>query len=82
MCELWLSVRDPENHNIRYFETREEIEHLSLEVRGTLLDEYRSISIDLVEGKELPAEATFSDSSTPPESPETEPSSGLKVVEA
>lgn len=64
--EIWLATRDPEYHRNRYFENRDEIDDLSIQVKSRLLDEYRALTVDVIEGKDLEATET---SSPPVEQP-------------
>ena len=76
LYELWLAVRDPDNHKMRYFDEKEDIQKLQNPIRNRLLDEYREISVDAIEGKGLQAVGNSLDSSTPPAESDTENSSG------
>lgn len=78
--EIWLAVRDPRNHNERYFDSREELDLLSQPVLIRLLTEYSEISVDPTEGKGSPEPDNSSDSSDSPESPEPAPASGPLVA--
>lgn len=64
-CEIWLSVRESDNHRERYFESRAEVDDLTKEVLDGLGAAYREISVDVVEGKaseETPSSSTPSES--------------------
>jgi len=50
--ELFYSVRYSENHKERYFENREEVDHLDEHVFTQLLNAYLEVSVDSVEGKD------------------------------
>lgn len=79
-AEVWLAVREPNDPKKRYFSTREEVDELSLEVQTRLMEAYRSLSVDVVEGKDLEATEDSSPSPEPQSPQETVPSSGLQVV--
>jgi hypothetical protein len=81
-CEIWLAVRDPRDHNKRYLESREELDMCSQEVLLRLLDEYREMSVDVTEGKDLPEPDNSSDSSESLENPEPAQASGLQAATA
>lgn len=51
-CELWLGVREIKNHGERYFESREEVDRLSIEVLSALVLAYQGLNVDVVEGKD------------------------------
>ena len=51
-CEVWFCVRDPENHRDYYFENRDEVDALPLEVLQRIQDEYASLSVETLEGKD------------------------------
>lgn len=51
-CEVWFSVRDPENHKSLYFEDREEVDELSAEVFGEISTAYNDMRVNVVEGKD------------------------------
>lgn len=50
--QVWLAVRDPEDTRSYYFETREELDDLALEVMGRLMEEYLGLEVDSIEGKD------------------------------
>lgn len=75
-CEVWLSVRDAEDHSRRYFRERKEIDDLAQEVLTPLVQAYQELSVDVLEGKdsrETPASSPTSEQQNPVE---TEVSSG------
>lgn len=51
-CEVWFSVRDPENHNALYFESREEVDDLTIETFTALAAAYGELKVDIIEGKD------------------------------
>jgi hypothetical protein len=65
-CELWLSLRDPEDHNKRYFRQRPEVDELAQEVLGPLVRAYQDLAVEVLEGKDS--------GETPDSSPSSEPS--------
>lgn len=78
--EIWLALRDPRDHNVRYLDSRDELDMLSQQVLIKLLTEYSEISVDPTEGKGSPEPDNSSDSSDSPESPEPAPASGPLVA--
>lgn len=80
-CELWLSVRDEDRVN-EYFRTREEVDGLPNEVVERLMNVYREISVEPLEGKASRQTDTSSTSSEPVANTETEDSSGPLAASA
>lgn len=79
-CEVWLSVRVPENHRERYFESKDEVDELPPEILNRLVEEYRVLTVDVVEGKDSRATDGSLTSSVPPEPEAISQNSGLQVV--
>jgi hypothetical protein len=79
-AEVYYAAREPSDHKRRYFNGREEVGELSMEVQTRLLEAYRSLSVDVIEGKDLQATDDSSPSPEQPSQVETVPSSGLQVV--
>jgi hypothetical protein len=79
-CELFYGVRDPDNHKVRYFAKREQVDELSGPVLSRLLDEYAVLSVAVDEGKDLAGNPPSSPSSELPSEPETDDSSGLAIA--
>ena len=52
--EIFFAVREPGDHNKPYFEKREDIDDLEIEVFGQLTQAYNSMRVDVVEGKDSP----------------------------
>lgn len=50
--QIFYAVRDPEDHNKRYFEAKEEVDRLQPEVFNKLVEEYRNLTVEAIEGKE------------------------------
>lgn len=78
--QIYYATRLPEKHTQRYFETIDEIRALASEVKEKLFEEYRNLTVGVVEGKSLEETPTSSPSSEPSEQEETANSSGLQVV--
>lgn len=76
-CEIWMATRDPDNRRVKYFEKREELDHLSHEVMVRLMQEYQELAVDPQEGKGSGATPNSSSSSESPDEQETDESSGL-----
>lgn len=80
--ELLYAIRDPEDHKKRYFENRAQLDELQGETLQFLVNEWRSLVIDPVEGKDSEATDISSVSS---EQPATEdpasPSGHLAAVQ-
>lgn len=76
--ELYLGVRNPENHKERYFEARAEVDELEAEVVGRLVEEYQTLTVGVTEGKDLPEKEDSSSASKPQETEQVPVSSGLK----
>lgn len=49
--EIWQGVRDPDTGE-QYFESRSEVDDLSVEVLAALMEGFRSLNVDSVEGKD------------------------------
>lgn len=49
--EIWLAVRDPEDHTMQYFARRVEVDQLAVPVLARLLQEYRDLELTSEEGK-------------------------------
>lgn len=79
-CEIWMSVRESKESKDRYFETREEVDELDQRVFVELMSEYRSMTVEPIEGKSLPVIPASSTQSESPEPQATEPTSGLQAV--
>lgn len=79
-CEIWLGVRELENHKKRYFESRDEVDHLEQEVLVPLVAAYHEVNVDVTEGKGLVGTPPSSPSSEQSEKVETAPSSGRVVA--
>lgn len=52
LSEVYVATRDPENHKRMYFDTREDLAELPGEVLRKLLDTYREMTVEVVEGKD------------------------------
>lgn len=78
--ELWLGVREGDDHKKRYFTQRDEVDVLSGEVLGRLLGSFQLLTVDVTEGKGSEETPSSSDSSVPPAKAETGVSSGLVAV--
>lgn len=74
--ELWLSVRLAEDKKVRYFESREEVDELAIEVVTRLITAYQEINVPVLEGKGLAAIPASSDSSEQPKQEEAASISG------
>jgi hypothetical protein len=79
-CEIWLATRDPKDKKTRYFESRDEVNDLPIEVSQRLMDAYRDISVEPMEGKDSLATDTSSPSSEQQENPVTGEDSGQSVA--
>lgn len=78
--ELYAATREAENHKKLYFESRTELDMLAPEVAKRLMDEYESLSVDSVEGKDLPVTPDSSPSSEASEKVATGAPSGPAIV--
>lgn len=78
-CQVWLSVRDPENHRAHYFDGREEVDELAQETLLHLIEAYSSLEVDVIEGKGSEETPDSSSSSEPQPPGETAASSGQVV---
>lgn len=81
-CQLWLAVRDPDDHKKLYFEDREEVDDLPMEVLTRLNREYEAMTVVTAEGKGSPAPASSSEPSESGETQETDTDSGQKAITA
>lgn len=79
-AELLFAVRDPDDHSKPYFKNMDALNEIANEVFIRLVQEYQGLSVEVIEGKDLPQTAASSDQSEPPEQPETAPSSGPQAV--
>lgn len=79
-CEIFFSVRDPEDHNKHYFLEREDVDRLSVEVFRKLAESYEDLMVAPTEGKDSGKTPTSLPSSEPPNEEETPASSGLQVA--
>lgn len=77
--ELLYGVRDPDDHRVYYFD-RDELDRLSAQVLTTLLNEYATLSVDVVEGKDSGETPTSSPSSEQSAEVGTQAFSGLVAV--
>lgn len=50
--QIFYATRTPEDHKIRYFEDRSEVDEIDDEVFGRLLTEFTSLTVDVLEGKD------------------------------
>lgn len=64
--ELYLSVRDPQDHNKLYFESIDEVDSLMAEIKTLLLTEVRNLTVEPSEGKDSEGEESSSPSSEQP----------------
>lgn len=80
LASLWEAVRDDDNRKDRYFDKPDDLTTLQDEVLKRLRLEYDMLEVTTAEGKGLPGNPASSDSSAPPETPETEASSGPLVA--
>jgi hypothetical protein len=60
---VWRGTRDPDDHRQLYFDDREEVDHLAPEIREGLVGAFKSLMVDLTEGKGSPASPASSISS-------------------
>lgn len=89
-CEVWLGVRrcthaehkHSMNHPELYFESRADVDVLQQATRLSLMLAYQSITVDVIEGKDLEETPDSSSSSELLEEPETGVSSGLVAASA
>lgn len=75
--QLFYALRDPVNRRMRYFQTVTEVDDLDDGLRGYLLEQYESLTVDRVEGKDSPPPEDSSNSSASEDQP-----SGLQAVPA
>lgn len=69
-CELWLSIRESEDHSKRYFRQRADVDDLAQQVLSPLVVAYQELQVDVVEGKdsgEIPDSSPSSEPSAPAE---------------
>lgn len=52
MWELYFAVREADNHANRYFDDREQLNLLSLDVQVGLMQAYMALTVDIIEGKD------------------------------
>lgn len=50
-CQVWLATRDPDDHDEKYFETREDVDKLDARVFRALADAYQALEVPADEGK-------------------------------
>lgn len=79
---IFYSVRDPEDRDKRYFETRKEVDLLGDQVIVRLMVEINDFIVSSSEGKGLPATTDGSPPSEQPETEETSQDSGLEAAPA
>lgn len=75
--ELLLGVKEVGHHKSKYFANRSEIDELEGEILGQLVEGYAALNVTVTQGKGSPETPVSSPESAPPETPETEASSGL-----
>lgn len=75
-CELWLSVRHAHDKKSRYFESREEVDELAIQVVTRLVTAYQEMNVPVIEGKGSAATPASSDSSEQPKPVEAASISG------
>lgn len=78
--QLFFSVRDPDDHSKRYFGTLQEFDDLDENVRKKLSEEYGTMTVDSIEGKDSRASQPSSNSSDHSPAGEAQPDSGLQAV--
>lgn len=78
-CEIWLSVRTQDRKSY-YFENREEVDELSIEIVNRLIEEYQGMITDPTVGKGLQAPQASSESYELPAPEETSAPSGQLVA--
>lgn len=71
-CQVWLAVRDPKNHDKRYFpgDDHSAVKKIDTEIYKKLLYAYQNLEVPPDEGKDLPRVPDSSDSSNAPENQE------------
>jgi hypothetical protein len=75
-CQIYFGTRHPDRKKVRYFESRDEVDTLSLEAYAALHNAFDTLEVDAAEGKDLPAPTDSSPSSEAQGEAETEPVSG------
>lgn len=78
--ELFYAVRQPEDHKKKYFESRDEIDSISPEIKTQLLSAYQELVVEPTEGKDSEETPVSLPSSDAQEQQETGVSSGLMAV--
>ena len=73
--QLFYAVREPDSHRKRYFATVQEIDDIDEDLRKHLTEQYETLIVPPLEGKDSPPQADSSELSAPPE-PETSEASG------
>ena len=59
-CQIWIATRKVEDHTVREFDRRADIDLLDEEIRKSLVEGYRRVAIPSLEGKDSPAARVFS----------------------
>jgi hypothetical protein len=80
--EVFMAVRDPDEHGSPYFESREEVDQLATPVIQRLQEEYQTLTVDVMEGKDSRPTEDSSKSSAPSEAVVTSNTSGPVAVPA
>lgn len=80
LTEIFYAVREPDDHNRRYFDRREDVDLLAPEVLGQLRAAYNALSVEPLEGKDSEVPVSSSLPSDQPGTAEPAPRSGLKAV--
>lgn len=79
-CEVFFSVRDPDDHDKYYFSSRDEVDRLSAEVFRILANAYEELAVPPLEGKDSGKTPDSLPSSEQPAPVVETVSSGLQVV--
>lgn len=79
--QVWLSVRDPEDHDVLYWEKRSQVEKVDPRIVNALASAYSDLEVDPQEGKDLPPIPTsLAPSERSGEAETAEPSGPLALV--
>jgi hypothetical protein len=75
-CQIWLGTRDPDDHKVKLFSTRQDVDEIQLPLFEKLREACQSLIVEPAEGKDSAGIPPSSDSSESLDKPETGDSSG------
>lgn len=79
-AQIWLGTRESEDHKKRYFDKREEVDQLPIQILNALQAAYEQLEVGPIEGKDSPPTQPSSEQSEQQGEGETAAASGLSVV--